>query len=229
MMICKAELQSIIHEETAFALFRVRRKYFESGDKAGKMLALRLKPLRNRHSISNTCKSTGEVIYEQTHIYTAFREYYSKMYQRFHRRERDGIFLSLYLPFNFKRRGERKFRGSPYRKEIFSALKAFPSGKAPGNDGFTIELYKCLQHNLSPLLTLLFNNILTNHSMPPTMCQAAILLLPKPGKDHSQMTNFRPKSMLNNDYKLFAKILAMPMETAISSLIHLDQVRFIKG
>ena len=73
MMICKAELQSIIHEETAFALFRVRRKYFESGDKASKMLALRLKPLRNRHSISNTCKSTGEVIYEQTQIYTAFR------------------------------------------------------------------------------------------------------------------------------------------------------------
>ena len=65
--------------------------------------------------------------------------------------------------------------------------------------------------------------------MPPTMCQATILLLPKPGKDHSQMTNFHPKSMLNNDYKLFAKILAMPVETALSSLIHLDQVRFIKG
>ena len=48
MLICKAELQSIIHEETAFALFRLRRKYFESGDKAGKMLALRLKQLQNR-------------------------------------------------------------------------------------------------------------------------------------------------------------------------------------
>ena len=65
--------------------------------------------------------------------------------------------------------------------------------------------------------------------MTPTMCQATISLLPKPGKDHSQMTNFRPISMLNNDYKLFAKILAMRMETAISSLIHLDQVVFIKG
>ncbi len=41
----KAELQSIIHEETAFALFILRRKYFESGNKAGKMLALRLKQL----------------------------------------------------------------------------------------------------------------------------------------------------------------------------------------
>ena len=76
-----AELQSIIHEETAFAVFRLRRKYFESGDKAGKMLALWLKQLQNRHSISHICKSTGEVIYEQTQINTAFREYYSKLYQ----------------------------------------------------------------------------------------------------------------------------------------------------
>uniref|UniRef100_A0A8C5APU3 Uncharacterized protein n=1 Tax=Gadus morhua TaxID=8049 RepID=A0A8C5APU3_GADMO len=59
------------------------------------------------------------------------------------------------------------------------------------------------------LLTLLFNNILTDHSMPPTMCQATISLLPKPGKDHSEMNNFRPISMLNNVYKLFAKILAI--------------------
>ena len=65
--------------------------------------------------------------------------------------------------------------------------------------------------------------------MPPTTCQATILLLPKPGKDLSQMTNYCPKRMLNNDYKLFAKSFPMRMETAISSLIHLDQVRFIKG
>ena len=65
-----------------FALFRLRRKYFEIGDKAGKMLALRLKQLQNRHSISHVSKSTGKVIYEQTQIITAFREYYSKLYQR---------------------------------------------------------------------------------------------------------------------------------------------------
>lgn len=56
-------MQSIIHEETAFALFR---QYFESGDKTGKMLALRLKQLENRQSIPFICDSTGGAIYEQT-------------------------------------------------------------------------------------------------------------------------------------------------------------------
>lgn len=43
------------------------------------------------------------------------------------------------------------------------------------------------------------------------------------------MNNFHPLNLLNNDYKLFAKILAVHMEAVVSSLIHLDQVGFIKG
>ena len=55
--------------------------------------------------------------------------------------------------------------------------------------------------------------------MPKTMCQATTSLLPEPSEDHSQLTNFRPISININ----------INMETAISSLIHLDQVGFIKG
>ena len=194
------------------------------------MLALTLKQLQNRQTISHICKSTGEVLYEQTQINTAFREYFSKLYQSegpINENEMEAFFQDISLP-TLKEEERESLEAPVTEREILAALKAFPTGKAPGNDGFTIELYKCLQNNLSPL-TLLFNDILTNHSMPLTMRQTTIWLLPKPGKDHSQMTNFRPISMLNNDYKMFAKILAMRMETAISSLIHLDQVGFVKG
>ncbi len=43
------------------------------------------------------------------------------------------------------------------------------------------------------------------------------------------MGNFHPLSLLNNDYKAFAKSLAMCLEKGISSLINLDQVDFIAG
>ncbi len=65
--------------------------------------------------------------------------------------------------------------------------------------------------------------------MPPTIRQATISLIPKPGKDCLQMSNFRPLSILNNNYKLFAKILARQMERVITSLIHIDQAGFIQG
>lgn len=64
MLILKAELKSIIHEETSFALFRLHRKYFESGDKAGEMLALKLQQLGNHQSMQFICDITGSAIYE---------------------------------------------------------------------------------------------------------------------------------------------------------------------
>lgn len=43
------------------------------------------------------------------------------------------------------------------------------------------------------------------------------------------MCKFRPLGLLNNDYKLFVKILAMRLEGVVPSLVHFDQVGFVKG
>ena len=48
--------------------------------------------------------------------------------------------------------------------EIISALKTLQTEKPPGNDGYTKDLYKCFPHDLSPLFTLLFNDIIINQS-----------------------------------------------------------------
>ncbi len=78
------------------------------------------------------------------------------------------------------------------------------------------------------LLKLRFHDIIINDIIQPC-AKATISLIPKPGKDHLQMINFIPLSILNNDYKIFAKILARRTENVISSRIHVDQVGFIKG
>lgn len=56
--------------------------------------------------------------------------------------------------------------------------------------------------------------------MPVSMRTAVISTIPKPGKDHIQMCNFRPLSLLNDDYKLFAKILSMCLERVVPSLVN---------
>ena len=96
-------------------------------------------------------------------------------------------------------------------------------------DGYSIASYKCLQDVLSQILTLLYKDINATQSMPSGPSTAVISLLPKPGKDLWHMDDFRPLSLLNNVYKVFAKILAIRLEKVISSLIHLDQVGFIAG
>lgn len=81
LLMARADLQSILHEETAFALYRLRRRQSESGDKAGKMLAYQLKQQENKQSIPAIRDSSGNVISEQALISSAFKEYYSKLYQ----------------------------------------------------------------------------------------------------------------------------------------------------
>ena len=125
---------------------------------------------------------------------------------------------------------ERDDLEAPVRDaEILTTIKKLANGKSPGGDGYTIEFYKQFQNSLSPVLIQLYDNIIENKSMPATMPTVTISLLPKSGKDHLDMGNFHTLSLLNNDYKVLAKVLALHLEEVITSLVHIDQVGFIPG
>uniref|UniRef100_A0A667ZS68 Reverse transcriptase domain-containing protein n=1 Tax=Myripristis murdjan TaxID=586833 RepID=A0A667ZS68_9TELE len=93
-------------------------------------------------------------------------------------------------------------------KEIYNTIKFLSNNKAPGNDGYTAEFFKCFSREIMPMLLCLYNQVVEEEIMPPTMRTAIISVLPKPGKDHLNVENYRPISLLNNDYKIFAKMLA---------------------
>lgn len=73
-------MQAILHEETSFALFQLWKKYFEVGDKSGKMLALRLKEMENKQlSISAVYICDGPVVCDQKQIYVV--QFYSNLHK----------------------------------------------------------------------------------------------------------------------------------------------------
>lgn len=61
------------------------------------------------------------------------------------------------------------------------------------------------------------------------MLQAIVVTIPKPGKDPSRPENYRPISVLNSDIKVYAKILARRLMDVLPSIVHPDQVGFVKG
>lgn len=61
------------------------------------------------------------------------------------------------------------------------------------------------------------------------MRTAAITTIPQHGKDATQMSNYRPLSLLHNDFNIFAKIRALRLGKVAPSLVHSDQVGFVKG
>ena len=111
--------------------------------------------------------------------------------------------------------------------EVIKIIGSLKTSTAPGPDGFSSSYYKKFASVLIPHLVKLFNHVLQDNQFPSEMLLANMSLLPKPNKDHSSPQNFRPISIIDNDLKIFGKILADRLASVISPLIHPDQTGFI--
>lgn len=96
--------------------------------------------------------------------------------------------------------------GSDISAAEILAIKSLKCNKPPG---YISEFYKKFATEICPLLKAMFNELLSSGHLPPTLRQTSITLLPKGGKDHLQCASYCPISLLNVDYKISSKVLAM--------------------
>lgn len=82
---------------------------------------------------------------------------------------------------------------------------------------------------LAPILLSVFEESLAVGSLPPTMRQATISLIPKNNRNLLECSSFRPISLLNVDSKILSKMLACRLEKVLPSIVSDDQTGFIKG
>lgn len=113
--------------------------------------------------------------------------------------------------------------------EIKKAIRGLRKGKAPGNDGFSVDFYQKFIDELAPRLKVIYQDALKRGRLPESMREAVITLLHKKGRDPQQCSNYRPVSLINVDEKILAKILATTLEEVVPHLIHQDQVGFMQG
>ena len=113
--------------------------------------------------------------------------------------------------------------------EAYAALLKMNKGKSPGSDGLTVEFYSTFWDHIGPKLVETLNESNSKSELPTSLRRGVITLLHKRNKDPLLIKNWRPVSLLNVDYKLFTKCLAVRVQSTISSLIHYDQKGFIKG
>jgi SUMO ligase MMS21 Smc5/6 complex component len=75
------------------------------------------------------------------------------------------------------------------------------NNKAPGNDGLTTEFYKIFLNDVSKMVIECFTMSMETGELSASQKQGVIILLEKKGKDRQQVKNWRPITLLNNDYK----------------------------
>ena len=73
--------------------------------------------------------------------------------------------------------------------EIETVIKNLPANKSPGPDGFTSEFYQTFREELTIILINLFQNISAEGTLPGSLYEATITLIPKPDKDTTKKEN----------------------------------------
>ena len=113
--------------------------------------------------------------------------------------------------------------------ELWKAIRESSINKNPGSDGFPIEFYVTFWKDVKDDLMSCFNECFAKGKLSITQRQGIISLIPKSNKNPLLLSNWRPLSLVNSDYKILTKCLAGRIKPLLADLINPDQCGFIPG
>ena len=98
-------------------------------------------------------------------------------------------------------------------------MKSFTNNISAGSDGLTNAFYETLWQELKQSFMNSLNQAKVSKKMVTSRTQAVIKLLEKKDKDKLFISNWRPTSLLNVDYKIISKMFASRLKKVLPNLI----------
>ncbi len=169
----------------------------------------RVKKIQGKYSplTPQVLRINGNTVSESQEVATAFADHFFNVCRRdpsapfFNDRqlqERSGL--------DFRSRRSETYNVPFSLRELKAALHDCKDS-APGHDGLVYSMFHHLKEESLAFLLDLINRIWEEGQLPAAWKQAVILPIPKPGKDHSVVSNFRPISLTSCSCKLFEKMV----------------------
>ena len=90
--------------------------------------------------------------------------------------------------------------------ELETVIKNLPTNKSPGPDGFTGEFCQTFREELTPIFLKLFQKTAEEGTLPNSVYEATITLIPKPDKDTTKKEK-KTKKTLYSEVGLGKKVI----------------------
>jgi hypothetical protein len=100
---------------------------------------------------------------------------------------------------------------------------------APGPDGIPYSVYKTFWKQLGPIIKESWDYSIKIGRTPICHRESVITILPKEGKDLTDIKNWRPITLTNCDAKIITKSLAMRINPMLESIIDPSQTAYVPG
>ena len=229
----KEELENILQIKADGAAIRARAEWVEDGEKnTAYFLNLEKHKCENK-TISQLQTANGKILEDPKDILQEQYDFYSNLYKIKKenaevKTKAENIFLKNEIP-QLTETEKDKCEGLLKLTECLKALKTMKNNKSPGSDGFSAEFYKFFWRDISQYLMDSVNYAFCSGEISIDQKRGLITLIPKKDKDRIFLKNWRPIALLNTDYKIMAKALALRLKEVIENLVSSDQKGYIKG
>jgi hypothetical protein len=222
------ELSSINLQRFAGARIRSRATIVEKYEQPTALFC-RLENHRSRDNSIATLKDDGGIIHEEAKAkLQVARNFYARLYNRKNCDPTAAATLLDAVTASLTPAQSTLADEDFSEAEIEAAIDRLPANKAPGPDGFTGGFYHRYKQQLVPILQAVCNQALHHpQSWPTRFTEAHICLLYKKGA-RTDMENYRPIALLNNDYKILSGMINARFQAFASNLIQPNQSGFVR-
>lgn len=208
------------------ACFHSKAQYYLKGEKNSSYFFNLEKARYNSKIISRLVREDGSIINDPQNILREERIFYERLYAK-------------KTPKNWPYVNESDNKLSEEEKlvlekdiselELSNALLSMANSKTPGCDGLSANFYKVFWVHLKGLFSQVVSEIMSKKELFRSAKKGIITLLPKKEKDLLYLQNWRPLTLLNVDYKIISKALALRIKPKLNFLISEDQTGFMQG
>ncbi|KAJ4429879.1 hypothetical protein ANN_22083 [Periplaneta americana] len=229
-----AEMQEIKHKLCAIqknvmegTAIRARQLSMAAEERSALYHIVKEKQRGQMHYITNLKNTNGDDLKTTKQCLNEARNYYIHLYQRTPTSEEASNFLFQGVKQHINLDQHDAMARRITLQEIESALKQTTSNTAPGPDGLTYNFYKSYWQYVKDSLLEAFNEIYIEHKIPLGFTDGIIVLIPK--RSPKTITDFRPISLLNTDYKLLMKVMVNCLKEVLPDIIQIGQTCGIPG